>query len=90
MPWSRGEDFSGPLDGRDWSPAEQLYSEAARTSLFINLLTEDNLPSYHTAIAMLNDLAAAGWEPINVYGGTIEERPDETTHFAVMRRHNHH
>lgn len=63
VPWSRGEDFSGPLDGRDWSPAEQLYSEAARTSLFINLLTEDNLPSYHTAIAMNvgTDGAWAAW-----------------------------
>jgi hypothetical protein len=37
---------------------------------------------------LLNNLALQGWEPINVYGGTIQERPDETTHFAVMRRHN--
>jgi acyl-[acyl-carrier-protein] desaturase len=63
VPWSRGEDFAGPLDGRDWSPTEELYSEAARTSLFINLLTEDNLPSYHTAIAMNvgTDGAWAAW-----------------------------
>lgn len=51
VPWSMGEDFDGPLAGRVWSPQEQRFSEAARTSLIVNLLTEDNLPSYHTAIA---------------------------------------
>jgi acyl-[acyl-carrier-protein] desaturase len=51
VPWSQGEDFAGPLDGRDWSPEELRFSDAARTSLIINLLTEDNLPSYHTEIA---------------------------------------
>ena len=52
VPWSQGEDFSGPLDGREWSPEELRFSDAARTSLIINLLTEDNLPSYHTEIAI--------------------------------------
>jgi acyl-[acyl-carrier-protein] desaturase len=51
IPWSEGEDFSGPLDGREWTPEELRFSDAARTSLIINLLTEDNLPSYHTEIA---------------------------------------
>jgi len=51
VPWSQGEDFSGPLDGREWTPEELRFSDAARTSLIINLLTEDNLPSYHTEIA---------------------------------------
>ena len=51
VPWSEGEDFDGPLGGRAWSEDEQRFSEAARTSFIINLLTEDNLPSYHTEIA---------------------------------------
>lgn len=51
VPWSEGEDFEGPLDGREWTPEEMRFSDAARTSLIINLLTEDNLPSYHTEIA---------------------------------------
>ncbi len=51
VPWSEGEDFDGPLDGRAWSEDEQRFSDAARTSFIINLLTEDNLPSYHTEIA---------------------------------------
>jgi acyl-[acyl-carrier-protein] desaturase len=53
VPWSQGEDFSGPLDGREWVPSEVRFSEAARTSLIINLLTEDNLPSYHYEIATI-------------------------------------
>jgi acyl-[acyl-carrier-protein] desaturase len=51
VPWSEGEDFAGPLDGREWTEGEQRFSDAARTSLFVNLLTEDNLPSYHFEIA---------------------------------------
>jgi acyl-[acyl-carrier-protein] desaturase len=51
VPWSQGEDFSGPLGGTEWTPEQQRFSEAARTSLIINLLTEDNLPSYHSELA---------------------------------------
>ena len=63
VPWSEGEDFEGPLGGRAWDPSEQRFGEAARTSLIINLLTEDNLPSYHTAIAtnVSSDGAWAAW-----------------------------
>lgn len=53
IPWSAGEDFDGPLDGKEWSPIEQRFSDAARTSLIVNLLTEDNLPSYHHEIATI-------------------------------------
>jgi acyl-[acyl-carrier-protein] desaturase len=52
VPWSEGQDFSGPLEGREWSADEVRFSDAARTSLIINLLTEDNLPSYHHEIAI--------------------------------------
>jgi len=51
VPWGEGVTFSGVLEGKDWTPEEQRFSEAARTSLVINLLTEDNLPSYHREIA---------------------------------------
>jgi acyl-[acyl-carrier-protein] desaturase len=53
IPWSEGEDFAGPLAGREWTPQEERFSDAARTSLVINLLTEDNLPSYHHEIALI-------------------------------------
>lgn len=63
IPWSQGEDFDGPLDGRPWSADELRFDDAARTSLIINLLTEDNLPSYHTEIALNvgQDGAYAAW-----------------------------
>ncbi len=51
IPWSEAENFSGLLGGKEWTPQERRFSEAARTSLIINLLTEDNLPSYHHEIA---------------------------------------
>lgn len=51
IPWSQGEDFAGPLNGKEWTPEQQCFSEVARTSLIVNLLTEDNLPSYHHEIA---------------------------------------
>jgi len=53
VPWSEGEDFAGPLGGREWTPDEVRFSDAARTSLIVNLLTEDNLPSYHYEIATI-------------------------------------
>ena len=53
VPWSHGEDFAGPLEGREWTSEDLRFSDAARTSLVINLLTEDNLPSYHHEIATI-------------------------------------
>ena len=50
VPWSRGEDFDGPLNGTPWSLDQSPVSGVARTALVVNLLTEDNLPSYHREI----------------------------------------
>src|SRR3981081_772462 len=50
VPWSRGRDFA---DGADWDPAEFPLSDAVRSALFVNLLTEDNLPYYFHAICQL-------------------------------------
>lgn len=46
VPWERGRNF------RDvpWEESQCTINERARTSLVINLLTEDNLPSYHLAL----------------------------------------
>lgn len=43
VPWSRGRDFE---PGYEWSPEECVLPDAVRSALFINLLTEDNLPYY--------------------------------------------
>jgi acyl-[acyl-carrier-protein] desaturase len=51
VPWSEGRTYDGVLGGEPWSPADSELSEVARTALIVNLLTEDNLPSYHYEIA---------------------------------------
>ena len=50
VPWSEGRTFDGPLGGEPWDPSQSRVSETARTALVVNLLTEDNLPSYHREI----------------------------------------
>ena len=47
VPWGLGRDFEV---GRDWDPSEVPLPEAVRSALFVNLLTEDNLPYYFQAI----------------------------------------
>jgi acyl-[acyl-carrier-protein] desaturase len=47
VPWSRGRDFS---PGEAWEPAQAPMEEALRSALFVNLLTEDNLPHYFWTI----------------------------------------
>jgi acyl-[acyl-carrier-protein] desaturase len=51
VPWSEGRDFDGVLGGEAWQDSDSKLPEAARISLIVNLLTEDNLPSYHHEIA---------------------------------------
>ncbi|MFJ9655878.1 acyl-ACP desaturase [Streptomyces microflavus] len=51
VPWSSARDFDGPLGGEPWTPAQSALAPAVRDALLVNLLTEDNLPSYHHEIA---------------------------------------
>jgi acyl-[acyl-carrier-protein] desaturase len=51
IPWSDGKNYYA-LGGQDWDPAQSKLSEVAQTAMLQNLLTEDNLPSYHREIAM--------------------------------------
>jgi acyl-[acyl-carrier-protein] desaturase len=50
VPWSRGRDFAF-LGGEDWQPEDSQLDPVAKTAMTVNLLTEDNLPSYHREIA---------------------------------------
>src|SRR5580692_2976613 len=50
VPWSRGRDFAF-LGGSDWQPEDSPLDPVAQTAMIVNLLTEDNLPSYHREIA---------------------------------------
>jgi acyl-[acyl-carrier-protein] desaturase len=47
VPWSRGRDFQ---DDEVWDASETGLSDEVRSSLFVNLLTEDNLPYYTNTI----------------------------------------
>ncbi len=79
VPWSEGRNFAGPLNGDAWEAKDSRLSTVAQDSLVLNLLTEDNLPSYHTeiAISMGRDGAWGNW---------IERwTAEENRHGIVMR-----
>ncbi|MEV5832554.1 acyl-ACP desaturase [Nocardia sp. NPDC052112] len=50
VPWDDGRNFAA-MGGVDWDPEQSELSEVARTAMVTNLLTEDNLPSYHREIS---------------------------------------
>jgi acyl-[acyl-carrier-protein] desaturase len=50
VPWNKGRNFAF-LGGEDWSVEQSTLSPTARIAMVTNLLTEDNLPSYHREIA---------------------------------------
>ena len=62
VPWSEGSDFA-ELGGKPWSLDQSNLSPIARTALEVNLLTEDNLPSYHREVerAFGRDSAWGTW-----------------------------
>ncbi|WP_367124700.1 acyl-ACP desaturase [Streptomyces phytohabitans] len=51
VPWGEGRPYDGPLGGEPWQPEQSALPTAVREALVVNLLTEDNLPSYHHEIA---------------------------------------
>ncbi len=63
VPWSEGRDYAGPLNGDAWEAKDSRLTPVAQDSLVLNLLTEDNLPSYHTeiVISMGRDGAWGNW-----------------------------
>lgn len=79
VPWSEGRDFAGPLHGDAWEAKDSRLTPVAQDSLVLNLLTEDNLPSYHTEIALSMGRDGA-W-------GTWIERwtAEEARHSIVIR-----
>ncbi|GAA4687694.1 acyl-ACP desaturase [Streptomyces buecherae] len=79
VPWSDGRNFDGVMGGEAWAPDQSKVSSVGRVALVVNLLTEDNLPSYHHEIATLfgRDGAWGTW----VHRWTAEEG----RHGIVMR-----
>ena len=54
VPYSDGRNFPGQFeDGVAWDIEQSKVTDIGRTALIVNLLTEDNLPSYHHEIATL-------------------------------------
>lgn len=71
VPWSEGRNFDGLMGGEAWQESDSPVNDVARTALVVNLLTEDNLPSYHFEIASTfgRDKAWGDW----VHRWTAEE-----------------
>jgi acyl-[acyl-carrier-protein] desaturase len=70
IPWSDGKNYYA-LGGKDWDPEQSQLSEVAQVSMLQNLLTEDNLPSYHREIAMNFGMDGAWGQWVNRW--TAEE-----------------
>lgn len=62
VPWSEGKNYYY-LGGKDWEPTESKLGQAAQAAMYVNLLTEDNLPSYHREISSVfgRDSAWGEW-----------------------------
>src|SRR3954462_3909966 len=75
VPWSRGRDFE---EGESWDPGAFPLPDAVRSALFVNLLTEDNLPYYFETINRV--FADEAWR-----GGARRGTAEEMRHSTVMR-----
>jgi acyl-[acyl-carrier-protein] desaturase len=70
IPWSDGKNFYA-LGGQDWDPEQSKLSDVAQVAMVQNLMTEDNLPSYHREIAMSMGMDGAWGQWVNRW--TAEE-----------------
>ncbi|MGN3959866.1 acyl-ACP desaturase [Streptomyces sp. WAC8370] len=71
VPWTLGRDYDGVLGGEPWAPEQGVMESAVRDALLHNLLSEDNLPSYHRVIAELFGRDGAWGTWVNRW--TVEE-----------------
>ena len=76
IPYSQGRDF----DKEPWTPDQPRLSGVARTAFEVNLLTEDNLPSYHRLIYGMFGSGDGAW--VNWVGRWTAE---EGRHSIVLR-----
>jgi acyl-[acyl-carrier-protein] desaturase len=76
IPYGQGRDF----DKEPWTPDQPRLSGVARTAFEVNLLTEDNLPSYHRLIYGMFGDGDGAW--INWVGRWTAE---EGRHSIVLR-----
>ncbi len=76
VPWGRGRDFEPDYE---WDPSESDLPEAVRSALFVNLLTEDNLPYYFRDIERMFGRDGAWGEWVRRWTA------EEARHSAVIR-----
>lgn len=76
IPYAVGRDF----DREPWTPDQPRLSGVARTAFEVNLLTEDNLPSYHRLVYGMFGEGDGAW--INWVGRWTAE---EGRHSIVLR-----
>jgi acyl-[acyl-carrier-protein] desaturase len=57
VPYGQGRDF----DAAPWTPDQPRLDGVARTAMYVNLLTEDNLPSYHREIHAMFARRDSAW-----------------------------
>ncbi|MFE9680820.1 acyl-ACP desaturase [Streptomyces sp. NPDC006285] len=83
VPWERGRNFDGPLGGEPWEESQSQLSVPVRSALLVGLLTEDNLPSYHHAVAQ--ELGQDG-----AWGAWLNRwTAEEDRHATAMRAYVH-
>jgi acyl-[acyl-carrier-protein] desaturase len=76
VPWSRGRDFA---PGETWDEDASPIDPAVRSALFVNLLTEDNLPYYTSQISQ-------GFGNHDVWGTWVRRwTAEEGRHSIVLR-----
>jgi acyl-[acyl-carrier-protein] desaturase len=68
IPWSLGRDF----DKEPWTPDQSRLTGVAQVAFEVNLLTEDNLPSYHREIHRMFARSDSPWNAW-VHRWTAEE-----------------
>ncbi len=76
VPYSQGRDF----DGEPWTPDHSRLTGVAQIAFEVNLLTEDNLPSYHREIFEMFGTGDGAW--IN---WTHRWTAEEGRHSIVLR-----
>jgi acyl-[acyl-carrier-protein] desaturase len=57
VPYGQGRDF----DTDPWTPDQPRLDGVARTAMYVNLMTEDNLPSYHREIHAMFARGDSAW-----------------------------
>ena len=70
VPWSHGSNYAS-LGGQECDTEQSRLSDVARVAMVTNLLTEDNLPSYHRTIAEYFSIDDAWGAWVNRW--TVEE-----------------